>query len=356
MREPFKCPVEQTVNQLERFDEIIDVRAPIEFAQDHLPGAINLPVLTDQQRHDVGLAHKERGAFAGSLLGAPMVSNNIAHLLETVLANKPREWRPLIYCWRGGQRSAALATVLARVGWRTTLLEGGYQAFRRHVCDYFEKPLPPWRFIVLAGRTGTAKSLVLNHLARCGEQVLDLEALANHKGSVLGQIPDSPQPSQRQFETRLWHQLVHMDRARPIFVEAESKKVGVVHIPDQLMNLVRAAEPIFVRASLDWRADYLLQDYHYFTQDHDGLFRQLDCLTSLHSHEVITQWKSIAREPTWHQFVKTVLSAHYDPAYDRAIGKNYLTESALPVIELIGQNVQLASQTAAKTILAHLRR
>jgi tRNA 2-selenouridine synthase len=347
--------VAQALEKLTGYGDIIDVRSPSEYALDHLPGAINLPVLTDEQRHQVGLIHKTQDAFAGSRLGAPMVASNIAQHLQTVLADKPRLWRPLIYCWRGGQRSQSMATVLAKVGWKVELLEGGYRAFRRYVCDYFAAPAWPLNFVVLAGRTGTAKSLVLTHLAKCGQQVLDLEGLANHKGSVLGLVPGQRQPSQKQFESLLWQAVRGFHANRPVFVEAESKKVGTLHIPDNLMAQIRQSPAITIEASLDWRARYLLGDYHYFTTDASALFSQLDCLAGLHSHSTINSWKALACSQRWHDFVQALLNQHYDPAYDRAIGKNYTRSAGLAPIELTNAVPALACEQAASQILAQLR-
>lgn len=326
MRSPTPVTIASTLpsllNESSPYDVVIDVRSPSEYADDHLPNSINLPVLSDQQRHEVGLAHKEQGAFAGSRLGAPMVSANIASLMQTHLADKPRDWKPLVYCWRGGQRSNSLATVLARVGWHTDLLEGGYRAYRRAVIQYLEQA-PNFDFRVVTGRTGSAKSRLLQTLNQQGEQVLDLEALAQHKGSVLGDLPNEPQPSQRLFESRLAAVIAKFDTTRPVYVESESKKVGKVHIPDLLMLNIRAGQVIRVNASVQWRAEFLLNDYDYFVKDQTLLFAQLDCLVPLHGHDKINAWKELAIQGEWANFVQALLSEHYDPAYDRAIGKNY---------------------------------
>jgi tRNA 2-selenouridine synthase len=311
--------------QIKQFDTIIDVRSPAEFNEDHIPGSINLPVLTDEQRHEVGLKHKVDGAFAGSLLGAPLVARNIAHYLETELAQRPRQWKPLIYCWRGGQRSNSLATILARVGWHTHILEGGYKAYRRFIIEHLSAP-SKFQYIVLAGRTGTAKSLILQALAKRGEQVLDLEELAKHKGSVLGDLPNIEQPSQKQFESLLFATLNKFDLSRPVYVEAESKKVGKVHIPDTLMENIRNGAVITINAPLTWRVDYLLRDYDSFVKNSAMLFGQIDCLVGLHGKDKIASWKQQASLANWHGFVSGLLSEHYDPAYDRAINRNYTSK------------------------------
>lgn len=353
MRAPNPVTITSTLlsllNQSSHYDCVIDVRSPSEYADDHIPNSINLAVLTDQQRHDVGQAHKEQGAFAGSRLGAPMVSANIATLIANHLSDKPREWKPLVYCWRGGQRSNSLATVLARVGWHTDLLEGGYRAYRRSIIQYLEG-LPQFDFRVVTGRTGSAKSRLLQTLSQHGQQVLDLEALAQHKGSVLGDLPNEPQPSQRLFESRLATTLAQLDITRPVFVESESKKVGKVHIPDRLMVNIRAGRIIKVQALVQWRAQFLLNDYAYFVKEQTGLFTQLDCLAPLHGHDKIRGWKEHATQGNWPKFVEALLTEHYDPAYDRAIGKNY-KQSHYSEVTLQGP-LQQALELAATQIIA----
>ncbi len=356
MRQPQPFAISQFASQVNDFDTIIDVRSPSEYQEDHIPGSINLPVLNDLERHEVGLKHKTDGAFAGSLLGAPFVARNIANYLQGVLLDKPRQWKPLVYCWRGGQRSNSLATILARVGWQTQIIEGGYKAYRRFVVDYLANP-PAVQFIVIAGRTGTAKSLVLHELAKAGEQVLDLEGLALHKGSVLGSLPNIEQPSQKQFESLLYHHLHHFDLTRPVYVESESKKVGKVHIPDALMAAIRGGAVITIEASLAWRVDYLLSDYDYFVSNSTNLFAQIDCLTSLHGNDKITGWKNLALNGRWADFVSALLSEHYDPAYDRAINKNYSSGTHQASVQLVtngSTKEQLTSsiELAAQAVLA----
>lgn len=352
MRAPHLLKSSELFSKISEFDTIIDVRSPSEYLEDHLPNSINLPVLSDNERHLVGLTHKQDGAFAGSRLGAPLVSRNIANHIETILADRPKTWKPLVYCWRGGQRSGAMATVLARVGWHTNILEGGYRAYRQLILADLSADLGHLDFRIIAGRTGSAKSLLLQTLAEQGAQVLDLESLAQHKGSVLGDVPNRPQPSQRFFETMLAEQLRGFDRARPIFVESESKKVGRVHVPDVLMAAMRSAPVITVSANLDWRVNFLLEDYQYFVQNSDRLFTQLDCLTPLHGEQKINSWKALAQNGKWFEFVRTMLTQHYDPAYDRAIAKNFKNnEKNLPDVTLEGFDFKAACIQAAHSIL-----
>jgi tRNA 2-selenouridine synthase len=216
---------------LTSFDDLIDARSPSEYHEDHLPGAISLPVLDDEERARVGTLYKQDSPFAARRLGAALVSRNIARHLETALAGKPRAWRPLVYCWRGGKRSGALAHVLREVGWAARTLEGGYRAYRRWVVAELAAQPARFAYRVVHGATGSGKSRLLRALARAGAQVLDLEALAAHRGSVLGGLPGEPQPSQKRFESRLYAALAALDPGRPVYVEGESRKIGQLQVP-----------------------------------------------------------------------------------------------------------------------------
>ncbi|MCU0765213.1 MAG: tRNA 2-selenouridine(34) synthase MnmH [Burkholderiaceae bacterium] len=308
---------------LAEFDAVIDVRSPSEFALDRLPGAINCPVLTDEERARVGTMHKADSAFAAKRHGAALVARNIARHVEQQFADLPRHWRPLVYCWRGGQRSGAMVHVLSSVGWPARQLEGGYRAFRRHVVH--ELSLLPGRLglRVVCGPTGSGKSRLLRHLAACGAQVLDLEEIARHRGSVLGALPQEPQPSQKAFETQLWSALRAFDPARPVFVESESRKVGQLRLPDALIERMRAAQCVRIQLPTDARVRLLRDEYAHFEADGVALMRQLDCLAALHGRERVEDWKRLAAERRWDDMVRRLLEEHYDPAYQRSIDRNF---------------------------------
>src|SRR5690606_7651800 len=216
MKYPAVLPFAQVVTTLDRYDAIIDVRSPLEFAEDHIPGAINCPVLSNEERVEVGTLYRQAGAFAAKTVGAALVAKNSAQHIENSFADHPQGWKPLIYCWRGGNRSGAMAHILARIGWSATQLEGGYKAYRGHVNTELATLPASFRFHVLCGPTGSGKSRLLRHLTEQGAQVLDLEALARHRGSVLGNLPDQPQPSQKRFESCIWQLLRHYDPSRPV--------------------------------------------------------------------------------------------------------------------------------------------
>jgi tRNA 2-selenouridine synthase len=167
-----------------RFDAIIDVRSPAEFADDHMPGAINLPVLSNAERAKVGTIYKRESPFQANRIGGAIVARNIAEHLETALADMPRGWRPLVYCWRGGMRSNAMATILSSVGWPVGLVKGGYKTWRRDVVQGLDVDTAPLPIILIDGPTGSAKTAILQAIAEQGGQVIDLEGLANHRGSA----------------------------------------------------------------------------------------------------------------------------------------------------------------------------
>lgn len=338
-----------------RFDALIDVRSPAEFAEDHMPGAINCPVLDDAQRAQVGTMYKQQGAFEARRVGGALAARNIAHHVETVFADRPRKWAPLVYCWRGGQRSRSFVHVLREIGWRAMQLEGGYRAYRRRVIDDLALLPPALSFRVVCGRTGCGKSRLLRELDSLGEQVLDLEAIARHRGSVLGDLPGDPQPAQKLFESMLWQALRGFDPARPVYVEAESKRVGVLHVPDALIARMRESPTLRVEASVQTRTRLLLGEYDHLVQDAPRLLERLECLRGLHSGETLRHWRALVDAGQWEQFVCTLLEQHYDQAYDRSMFRNYNGHLDAPVIELAGvDGVSVAA--AARALVAAVPR
>ncbi len=308
---------------LTAYDAIIDARSPAEYAEDHLPGAISLPVLDDEERARVGTLYKQVSQFAAKKLGAALVARNIGRHLESALADRPRDWRPLVYCWRGGKRSGAFAHVLREVGWDAHTLEGGYKAYRQWVAPRFAEATASLRFRVVHGVTGSGKSRLLRALAVAGAQVLDLEDLAAHRGSVLGHLPDRPQPSQKMFESRLLAVLAGLDPARTVYVEGESKKIGQLQVPEALIGAMRAAECVLLEASATTRVALLMDEYRHFFGDPAALGTQLDCLVQLHGRARVGEWKALAARGAWEELVARLLDEHYDPAYRRSAQRNF---------------------------------
>ncbi|MGH8727287.1 MAG: tRNA 2-selenouridine(34) synthase MnmH [Burkholderiales bacterium] len=316
----FTASNEVTVAQLDGFDELIDVRSPAEFAEDHIPGAVNHPVLNDEERDRIGKLYKHN-RFEARRLGAALVAANLARHLQSF--NYPARWRPLVYCWRGGKRSAAMMQVLREVGWDARRLEGGYKAYRRAVIAELATLPECFRYRVICGPTGSGKSRLLAAIHDAGGQVLDLEGLAKHRGSVLGNLPDEPQPSQKMFESRLWAALRQFKNDRPVFVEAESKKIGALTAPASLMEAVWQAECIRLETPLESRLEFLRSEYRHFFDQPELLKARLQALSSLHGKETIARWREMAEPGQWQTLVKELLEKHYDPAYEKSTLKNF---------------------------------
>lgn len=305
-------------DSLAGFDLIIDARSPAEFAEDHLPGAINLPVLSDDERARVGTIYKQVSTFDARREGAALVTRNISHHLETALAGLPKKSRLLLYCWRGGMRSRSMALVLSAVGWKTTLLRGGYRTWRREVVARLEHSAEPLPFILIDGQTGTAKTAILLELAARGAQIIDLEGLAAHRGSAFGDFAATPQPSQKRFETLIWEHLRGMDLSRPIYLEAESNMVGRRQLPARIWSAMKAAPRIAISAPVPARAEYLVEAYPDLVSDTAKLNASLDQLASRHAKTLIAHWRELHAAGDYRELATELITAHYDAAYNRA--------------------------------------
>ena len=295
------------------FDEIIDVRAPAEWAEDHIPGAISLPVLDDEERARVGTIYKQVSPFTARKVGAALVAKNASTHLQGPLADKPGAWRPLVYCWRGGQRSGSFALILSQIGWRVEVLKGGYKAWRGLVVrEVYDTPVRA-PMVVLDGNTGTGKTEILKLLPAHGLQVIDLEGLANHRGSLFGAM--GPQPSQKAFEGRLAQALAALDPTRPVVVEAESSKIGQCRLPPEIWKAMTKAPRVALSATARDRARYLTQAYADMTADPARLMGVIDLLKPLHPQEVIATWQAMATTGAFCDLAESLMSRHYDPRY-----------------------------------------
>ncbi|WP_372573261.1 tRNA 2-selenouridine(34) synthase MnmH [Ruegeria jejuensis] len=296
------------------FDTVIDVRSPAEFAEDHIPGAINLPVLDNEERARVGTIYVQESPFLARKLGAALVFRNAANHIEHHLRHHEGGWRPLVYCWRGGQRSGSFAWMLQQIGWRAQMVSGGYRSYRRLVKRYlYDEPLPH-RLVLLDGETGSAKTELLRVLQANGVQVLDLEALANHRGSLLGARPGG-QPSQKAFEGALARALCALDPREPTVVEAESSKVGARILPPALWNAMKLARRIKIIAPLEARCEYLVQAYDDVLSNHDQLMSRLDMLRRIRGHDTVDNWAALSLAGQKYELTRALITEHYDPAY-----------------------------------------
>ena len=312
-----------TLAQLERFSDIIDARSEGEYALDHLPGALNWPSLHDDERQLVGTEYKQISAFDAKKRGAALIARNIATHLERDVLAKPRDWQPLIYCWRGGKRSGALALILEQIGFRVTLVDGGYKAFRAALVADMPLLAARFDFRVICGTTGSGKTRLLQALAAEGAQTLDLEALAQHRSSVLGLLPGVAQPTQKTFDTRLWAALRGLDVLRPVYIESESKKVGNVAIPEGLIAAMRASPCVQLELAEDERVQLLLEDYDFFVQDVAFFCERLAALTQACGSQLVQRWQQRARTGNIYDVVRELLVKHYDPVYLQSMRRNF---------------------------------
>ena len=240
---------------------IIDVRAPIEFAEDHLPGAHNIPLLNDAERETVGTIHKNEGPLAARQRGLELTCARFGDMVGKIMIiaqNRPI----LVYCWRGGLRSLSVATLLEMAGCReVSRLFGGYKAFRRQVLNYFSPFIPPAPLYVIHGMTGTGKTMFINSLDRNLWSIIDLEGLARHRGSAFGSIGMGQQPSQKNFDTRLWHHFVTAPPNRAIVLEGESQRIGQILLPGNLYEVMSVSSKIWCTASIETRVKRLAEEY-----------------------------------------------------------------------------------------------
>ncbi len=351
---PHILKLDQFLSKLDQFDLVIDVRSPAEFALDHIPDAVNFPVLSNDERVEIGTLYKQVSPFAAKKLGAALVSRNIANHLEHHLLEMPREWRPLIYCWRGGERSGAFTHILNRIGWKAMQLEGGYQGFRRTVIDGLEQEANDFSFQVICGMTGSGKTRVLQEIGELGAQILDLEGLAVHRGSVLGNEPNIDQPSQKGFETALWNALRKLDPSKPVFVESESKKVGGLHVPDTLMEKIRNGSCVELRSSTATRVSWLIREYHHFLTDTDSFKGKLALLTTHYGKVQMRKWNEAIDAGNFPELVEELLVKHYDPSYQSSIVRNFPQYKLENFVQLESDSDQ-AFTKAAKGIVAKLK-
>ncbi|MBK7282121.1 tRNA 2-selenouridine(34) synthase MnmH [Candidatus Aalborgicola defluviihabitans] len=313
----------EVLAQLDAFDTVIDARSESEFALDHLPGAVNWPTLNDEERKAVGTLYVQVNQFEAKKRGAAIAARNIAAHIERDVIDKPREWKPLAYCWRGGKRSGSLTLILDQIGFRVTLVEGGYKAFRVAMLQDITLRAQKLDWRVVCGTTGSGKTRLLHALRKAGAQVLDLEGLANHRSSVLGAIPGLPQPSQKRFDTLIWDALRQFDPAQPVFVESESKKVGNVAIPAALVERMRASPCLDLTLPTHERVALLLEDYDFFVQDSVHFCERLDVLAEFRGKAVVQAWKDQIHSGNFEPVVQELLTQHYDPVYRQSMLRNF---------------------------------
>lgn len=346
-------PAAEAIARLDDFSAILDARSEGEYALDHLPGALNWPSLNNEERKLVGTLYAQVSPFEAQKRGAALVAANIARHIERDVIDKPRSWQPLAYCWRGGKRSGSLALVLGQIGFKVSVIEGGYKAFRSAVLAALPELAARFDYRVVCGPTGSGKTRLLHALAAAGAQVLDLEALASHRSSVLGMIPGQPQPTQKRFDTLVWDALRRFDPARPVFVESESRKVGNLAVTDALIERMRASPCFSLDLSDDERVALLLEDYDFFAKDRALFCDRLGALTELRGKAVVQGWQAQVAAGETEAVVRELLQKHYDPGYATSMARNFTGYAAAKTIAPTDRSAQSMAELA-KRMLAGL--
>lgn len=344
---------ETALESLDSFSAIIDARSPAEYAQDHLPGAVNWPTLDDQQRQQIGTEYKQVNSFEATKHGAVMALRNISTHIERELEDKPKQWEPLIYCWRGGKRSGSLGLILNLIGFHASLMEGGYKAFRAAMLLDLPRQVERLRFQVICGTTGTGKTRLLHALADQGAQVLDLEDLARHRGSVLGLVPGQSQPTQKAFDTLVWNALRRFSSERWVYVESESKKVGNVTLPDSLIQAMRASDCLRLELPMGERVKLLLQDYDFLAQDTNFFCERLATLVQLRGGDLVRNWQEMARGGRTAEVLEDLLAKHYDPSYLQSMQRNFVQYQSAWTIAARDHSHDAMKDLARQILAAH---
>ncbi|MFB6356647.1 MAG: tRNA 2-selenouridine(34) synthase MnmH [bacterium] len=305
------------LNQLDSLEDplIIDVRTPSEFQEDHHRNAINLPVLNDEQREEVGTIHNLDTTFEARQIGARYISENLPGILERVEEKYYSDRAIVVYCWRGGMRSESLGLVLDRIGYPTYRIEGGYRSLRKNIKNYLESGNWPHPVVTLYGYTGTGKTEILHNLANRGESIIDLEDLANHRGSAFGGVGLGEQPSQKWFEHRLYEQLDQS--SAPLFLEGESRQIGRCHVPDRLYEDLANSPRIWVEANLEYRINNIMDEYEW-PREKDQLIQNLEHISERFGSDKTSHLQDLLRKDRVESVVETLLTDYYDPAYDHS--------------------------------------
>lgn len=312
---------------------VVDARSRREYAEDHLPGAVNLPVVDDTEYAEVGTLHRT-DTHRAYLIGVSYALKNISRAIDGLVSKYPKDARMLVYCFRGGKRSKLWFDALSTIGYRVDRLPGGWKAYRSWVRGELDRLPAILSYRVLGGPTGCGKTRLLAALGEIGAQVLDLEDLARHRGSLLGDIPGVSQPTQKWFDSMLADKLRRFDASRPIWVEAESKKIGKIEIPTALLDAMRASPLFNLTAPMSERVALWRKDYTHFEHDLAAMLQRLHHLRPLVGGQEYLLWEQLAEEHRVEDLFQRLMEAHYDPAYARSLPNNYAGFSASVPVEL----------------------
>jgi tRNA 2-selenouridine synthase len=333
---------------------VIDARSEREYAEDHVPGALNLPVVDNDEYAEVGTTHRS-DKHRAYLIGVSYALRNISRAIDEIVGQYPKDARMLVYCFRGGKRSKLWVDSLATIGYRVDRLPGGWKAYRAWVREQLEDVPRRYHYNVLCGPTGCGKTRLLSALEQVGAQVLDLEGLARHHGSLIGDLPGVPQPTQKWFDSLLLSMLRRFDPNRPVWIESESKKIGAIQLPDALLDTLRAGRVFAVEAPMEERVKLWRQDYGHFEADPDALIAKLKHLRPLIGGEEFERWEKLTAERRMPELFQRLMEAHYDPAYARSIGRNFPQHAHAPRLPLASLDMPALLDVARELHEKHAR-
>jgi tRNA 2-selenouridine synthase len=319
---PAPLASELGIRDFSAYSLVIDARSQHEYAEDHLPNAVNLPVVDDEEFAEVGIRYKQN-THEAYLIGAEYSMRNIAQHIRSSIAGYKKSDRMLVYCFRGGKRSRVWAEALRNIGFEVDVLPGGWKNYRRWVRASLETLPQQLDLRVITGATGCGKTRLLHALAQAGQQVLDLEGIASHRGSLIGALPGQQQPPQKFFDTLVLDTLRRFDPNRPVWVEAESKKIGNLQLPDALYDAMHRTPPLQVSAPMHERVRLLREDYAHFAQDPVSMVDKLAVLKPMIGGEELALWRSLASAGKVDELFERVMLKHYDPCYERSTKRNF---------------------------------